>query len=74
MSVRAAKYQDIYRIVELMADAHARSRDADITTFDPIEAKQLLMRCIQRHRHMNYMGTLVMVSESKGVVEGSTLR
>ncbi len=70
MSVRAAKFVDITQIVEIMADAHKRSRDAKRTTFDPIDAKQLLLRSIQRHGHMNYMGSLVLVAEYHGKVRG----
>lgn len=70
MTVRAAQFVDIPQIVEIMTDAHARSRDAERTTFDEIEAKQLLLRCIQRHGHTNYMGSLVLVSERGGKVRG----
>lgn len=70
MSIRAAKYADIPNIVAIMAAAHARSRDADCTTFDEIDAKQLLLRSIQRHDHKNYMGSLVLVSERDGTVKG----
>lgn len=64
MTARVAKFADIPQIVDVMQDAHRLSRDAHLTTFDETEAKQLLMRCIQRHGHTNYLGTLVMVSES----------
>lgn len=70
MSVRDAKFVDIPAIVELMAEAHARSRYAGYTTFDEIEAKQLLLRCIQRHRHKNYLGSLVLVSHRGEDVTG----
>ena len=69
MSVRAAKFVDIPRIVEIMAEGHARSRFASCTP-DVIEAKQLLVRCIQRHGHTNYLGSMVLVSERDGVVQG----
>ncbi len=70
MTVRAANFSDIPDIVGIMEDSHRSSRDAELTTFDDIEAKQLLVRCIQRHRQINYMGTLVLVAERKGVVMG----
>ena len=70
MSIRAALFSDIPRIVEIMADAHKRSRDAARTTFDDVEAKQLLVRCIQRHGQSNYMGSLVLVSTHDDLVQG----
>ncbi|KKL73347.1 hypothetical protein LCGC14_2075840, partial [marine sediment metagenome] len=69
MTVRAANFSDIPDIVGIMEDSHRSSRDAELTTFDEIEAKQLLVRCIQRHQQ-NYMGSLVLVAERKGVVMG----
>ena len=65
MTVRAALFSDIPDIVEVMIDGHKRSRYAETTTFDEIEAKQLLVRCIQRHGQQNYMGSLVLVSQNK---------
>ena len=70
MSVRNANFSDIPDLVEIMLDGHKRSRYADTTTFDDIEVKQLLVRCIQRHGQNNYMGSLVLVSESDGIVKG----
>ena len=70
MSVRTALFSDIPAIVKIMAQAHQRSRDAVRTTFDEIEAKQLLFRSIQRHGHSNYMGSLVLVSQSHDVLKG----
>ncbi len=70
MSTRAARFSDIPRIAEIMEDAHKLSRDAEVTTFDDLEAKQLLVRCIQRHGQINYMGSLVLVAERKGAVTG----
>jgi len=70
MTVRAAKFADIPRLAEIMASAHQRSRYVDNCTFDEIEAKQLLVRCIQRHGQMNYMGSLVLVSERNDNVDG----
>ena len=65
MSVRIAKFADIPDIVGVMIDGWKRSRYRDDTTFDEIEAKQLLVRCIQRHGQQNYMGSLVLVSQNK---------
>lgn len=70
MSVRAANFSDIPQIVEIMRRGHARSRYAELAEFDSDEAKQLLVRSIQRHGHMNYMGTMVLVSESRDKLRG----
>lgn len=70
MTVRVANFQDIPAIVDFMRASHARSRDAEITTFDEIEAKQLLVRCMQRHGHQNYMGAMVLVSETDAGLQG----
>ena len=64
MTVRTANFADIPQIVDIMVASKLTSRDAAITTFDDVEAKQLLVRCIQRHGHMNYMGSMVLVSEN----------
>lgn len=69
MTVRAARFTDIPAIVGIMDRAHRRSEYADLT-FDKEAAKQLLVRSIQRHGHMNYNGTLVLVSESQRTVRG----
>ena len=69
MTVRAAKFVDMPSMVGVMERSHRRSRYADCT-FDEIEAKQLLVRCIQRHGHQNYMGSLVLVSENGGEIRG----
>lgn len=70
MSVRAAQFRDIPAIVKLMERSHRRSRDFAITTFDEIEAKQLLCTSIQRHGQQNYMGSLVLVAERDNKVQG----
>lgn len=69
MTVRAAKFVDISAIVGIMERAHKRSRYANCT-FDQVEAKQALVTSIQRHGHANYGGTLMLVSETDGVVHG----
>lgn len=68
--VREGKFTDIPRIAELLQESHQRSIYAQTATFDPQEAKQLGLRALQRHGHMNNGGTLVLVSETAGVVEG----
>jgi len=70
MSVRAAKFVDIPRLVELGAEAHKRSIYAKRATFDIELAKQLCARSIQRHAQQNYGGTLVLVSETDGELCG----
>lgn len=70
MAVRDAKFVDIPRIVELMEEAHQQSVYAQVTTFDAQEARQLLARALQRHGHMNNGGSLVLVAERNGIVEG----
>ncbi len=70
MSIRAANFSDIPDIVGIMEDSHRSSRDAECTTFDVQQAKQLLVRSIPRHGQHNYMGSLVLVAARKGVVMG----
>lgn len=70
MSVRSAKFQDIPALVAVWADGHARSRYADTATLDRDEAKGYLMQAIQRHGHRNQGGSLVLVAETDGVIEG----
>lgn len=72
MTVRNAKFADIPAIIGIMDRAHRRSVYADCT-FDREAARQLLVRSIQRHGHMNYNGTLVLVSQSRGAVRGFTI-
>ena len=70
MTVRVAKFVDIPAIAQIMAEAHARWPHGHETTFDEVEAKQLLMRSLQRHGHMNYGGSLVLVSKKGNDVKG----
>lgn len=70
MAVRAAKFADIPAIVEIYRQGHGRSIYAGKTTFDVQEAKQMMVRSIQRHGHENNGGTLVLVSETDGMVKG----
>ena len=68
--IRPAKFSDIPGVIEVMQDAHRRSVYADSAEFDREDAKQLMARSIQRHGHKNMGGTLVMVSEVNGNIEG----
>src|SRR5690606_34787679 len=70
MSVRDAKFIDIPRLAQLMEQAHKRSIYAKTATFDLVEAKRLAAQAIQRHGHTNNGGSLVLVSEQNGIVEG----
>lgn len=73
MAVRDARFVDTPRIAELIGEAHEKSIYAEVATFDLVEAKQLIARSLQRHGHMNYGGSLVLVSENGGTVEGFLL-
>lgn len=71
MTVRDARFVDIPQIACLIAEGHQRSVYAETATFDPLAARQLLARALQRHGHTNNGGSLVLVSETEGgVVEG----
>ncbi len=70
MSVRAANFRDIPALARFYEESHQRSIYAERATFDLIEAKQLFVRTIQRHGHLNSGGTLVLVSEKDGAIEG----
>ena len=61
--IRAAKFSDIPRLIELMADGYSRSRYRERSAFDPKEARSLLMNCIQRHGSPGEGGSTVMVSD-----------
>lgn len=73
MTFRVAKFADIPEIVDLMRDSHERSRYADRTTFDEVDAKQMLVRSMQRQDHKTYMGSMVLVSENSDGVNGFML-
>lgn len=70
MTVRPAKFVDIPFMALLLEDSFYRSIYADKATFDILEAKQLIVRAINRHGHTNYGGSLVLVSETAGTVDG----
>lgn len=70
MAVRDAKFVDIPHIARVFEDGFQRSIYADATTYDLVEFKQMMARALQRHGHQNNGGSLVMVSERDGQVEG----
>lgn len=70
LSIRIANFADIPALARLYEESHQRSIYAQRSTFDPIEAKQLFVRAIQRHGHLNSSGTMVLVSEKGGAIEG----
>ena len=70
MAVRDAKFADVPRLAELKEEAKQRSIYANCSVMDPDEVKQFFTKAIQRHGHTNNGGTLVLVAEKEGVVEG----
>ncbi len=70
MTVRAAKFVDIPQMVLLLEEGYRRSIYAGKATFDDQEANQLIRRALPRHGHTNNGGSMVMVSESNGMVDG----
>lgn len=70
MTIRDARFVDIPSVTCLMAEAHQRSIYADTASFDPLEARQLFARALQRHGHTNNGGSLFLVSETDSAVEG----
>lgn len=70
MSIRAAKFADIPRVIEVLREASERSIYARTAEFDRELTRQMLARAMNRHGHHNNGGSMVMVSEKEGVVEG----
>ena len=70
MTVRKANFVDIPAMVAMGADAHESSIYGAISIYDKETAKQLCARSMQRHGHLNYGGTLVLVSEVDGEIKG----
>lgn len=66
MSLRAGKFADIPRLVDLLHDMHRRSRYADCAAGDADvkEAKATLMQAMQRHGLKKAGGTCVFVWDS----------
>lgn len=70
MTVRPAKFVDVPGIIRVYEDGFQRSIYADRATFDASEAKKIIAQAIHRHGHTTNGGTLVLVSENEGQVEG----
>ena len=70
MTVRAAKFTNIPRLVELVKQAHARSRYTHGIEVDIEHTKQWLMGCIQRHDGKGEGATFVLVSVDGDMIEG----
>ena len=68
--IRDAKFSDVPRIAEILENAHRDSIYADRAAFDAKEAKALTVQALQRHGHKTAGGSLVLVAEKDGVVEG----
>jgi hypothetical protein len=66
--LRTAKPSDTYRIVDLLAEIHERSRYAGLP-FDRRVARSLVMQAIQRNMGEHDGGCLVVVEEVDGNVE-----
>ncbi len=68
--IRAAKFADVPRIVELMIEMQSVSKYRDVSDVDEREAHHLAASCIQRNGHTTSGGAWVQVVERDGVVEG----
>lgn len=68
--IRPAKFGDIPRLAELMAQMHQASVYADRTQVDPKYVKSFLMRFIQRHGGQHEGGTAVYVADNGETVTG----
>lgn len=68
--IRAAKFADIPRIVELMVEMQSASKYRDVSEVDVKVAHQLVAHCIQRNGHTTDGGALVQVVDVAGQVEG----
>ena len=70
MTLRAARFADIPRIVELMGEMHEASKYAELDTVDEQAAHRLIAQCVQRHGHKHDGGSFVTVIEKDGQIEG----
>lgn len=68
--IRAAKFVDVPRIVELLVEMQAASKYRDISEVDERAAHALVAHCVQRNGHTTDGGALVQVVEVSGTVEG----
>jgi hypothetical protein len=70
MTIRTANFADVPRLAELVQDGYARSIYAGRGSIDVKATKALMVSSIQRHGHKGEGGTLVLVAEHNGAVEG----
>lgn len=71
MTIRDAKFVDVPRIVALMREQHVLSRYRNTPVqVDEAWSRQFLTQSIMRHGNGQTGGTLVLVSERDGAVEG----
>lgn len=68
--IRPAKNVDIPRLVELVQEMWKKSSYVDVVEIDEVATHRLFAQFIQRNNFTNDGGTLVMVSEKNGKVEG----
>jgi hypothetical protein len=68
--IRVARFADVPRLVELLAEMRAGSIYADRADIDQKAAKSLLVSSIQRHGGRHAGSTLVLVAENEAQVEG----
>lgn len=73
MITRRAQFADIPRLVELMQEAHGRSKYAERCRVDVDEVKQLFIGALQRDSVRGPGGSCVYVVQADGVVEGVIL-
>lgn len=68
--IRPARFADIPRLVDLLCMAHAASKYADRVGVSRKAAQALLQQAVQRHGGQHEGGSLVMVHERGGDLEG----
>jgi len=68
--IRAAKFSDIPRMVDLLHEMHAASKYAGKVDVSRKAAHALMQQCVTRHGGQHEGGALVMVAEHDGQVEG----
>ena len=67
--IRPGKSIDAFRLAELLADVHARSRFAHRMNVDAAYARRLMAQVAQRHGGTHDGGTSLFVWEQDGVIE-----
>lgn len=68
--IRAARMMDVFRLVELLEYAQARSTYAGDVAVDPLYARKFIGRLIMKHGSLNDGGSFCMVAEdSDGTVQ-----